>query len=51
MEAWKLLNTVSSSGIAKGEIRYKDLEIALGGKISGTIAEMSDEDFQNQKLN
>jgi cytoskeletal protein CcmA (bactofilin family) len=42
--------SVSSSGIAKGEIRYKDLEIALGGKISGTIAEMSDEDFQKSKI-
>ena len=42
--------SVSSSGVAKGEIRYKDLEIALGGKISGTIAEMSDEDFQKSKI-
>ena len=42
--------SVSSSGIAKGEIRYKDLEISLGGKISGTIAEMSDEDFSKSKI-
>lgn len=42
--------SVSSSGVAKGEIRYKDLEIALGGKISGTIAEMSDEDFSKSKI-
>ena len=42
--------SVSSSGVAKGEIRYKDLEIALGGNISGTIAEMSDEDFQKSKI-
>ena len=42
--------SVSSSGIAKGEIRYKDLEIALGGKISGTIAEMSDEDYSKSKI-
>ncbi len=42
--------SVSSSGVAKGEIRYKDLEIALGGKISGTIAEMSDEEFSKSKI-
>ena len=42
--------SVSSSGIAKGEIRYKDLEIALGGKISGTIAEMSDDEFSKSKI-
>ena len=42
--------SVSSSGVAKGEIRYKDLEISLGGKISGTIAEMSDEDFSKSKI-
>ena len=42
--------SVSSSGIAKGEIRYKDLEISLGGKISGTIAEMSDEEFSKSKI-
>ena len=42
--------SVSSSGIAKGEMRYKDLEISLGGKISGTIAEMSDEDFSKSKI-
>ena len=42
--------SVSSSGIAKGDIRYKDLEIALGGKISGTIAEMSDDEFSKSKI-
>jgi len=42
--------SVSSSGVAKGEIRYKDLEISLGGKISGTIAEMSDEDYSKSKI-
>ena len=42
--------SVSSSGVAKGEIRYKDLEIALGGKISGTIAEMSDDEASKSKI-
>ena len=42
--------SVSSSGIAKGEIRYKDFDISLGGKIRGTIAEMSDEDFSTSKI-
>jgi cytoskeletal protein CcmA (bactofilin family) len=42
--------SVSSSGIAKGDIRYKDLEIALGGKISGTISEMSDDEFSKSKI-
>ena len=42
--------SVSSSGVAKGEIRYKDLEIALGGKISGTISEMSDEEASKSKI-
>ena len=37
-------------GVAKGEIRYKDLEIALGGKISGTIAEMSDDEASKSKI-
>ena len=42
--------SVTSSGVAKGEIRYKDLEIALGGKISGTIAEMSDDEASKSKI-
>ena len=51
METWKLPELYQCHHlVAKGEIGYKDLEIALGGKISGTIAEMSDEDFQKSKI-